>query len=422
VAIGDERVLVDPPDARGVRAELRLDAGRQAVPDRRQVFENTAARPVDVRAVLEQHVAERQLEHRHATHVRGPGHGQQRTGQRVGDLIVDDLRVLARILGDDDDLHVGQVGGQRFQRPRGNRLARQRGQFEIQHLALFGLRLALAELGNCPQRRGAAHARHRHARRDHRAFGRAQLFDHTVAPGAHRELAGSLAQARRIDAEAAQALAGGVDQLGSIQGLQQPPLVRSLCDRRAVDRRDWLAAAYRRARGAHVQRSHITLDAGLLGDQFAPVPSQPERHARGLFQRLWAHLDEADAEALLQTRGHMHAGRGAGRGVGAHQLHAADRAIAGSVLTHLGVHRAGPDFGRRLGLREFAARVAGMRIGRRHCGVARQPPAACKGAGDQQRVKDAVMIHRGHSGSREYRSTSASRASPSRRSASRWWT
>ena len=52
----DQRVLVDPADAGGIGADGRIDARRQLSADTLQVFDDAAAGPVDVRAVIEDHV------------------------------------------------------------------------------------------------------------------------------------------------------------------------------------------------------------------------------------------------------------------------------------------------------------------------------------------------------------------------------
>ena len=69
-------VLVDPADAGRVRADGRRHSRRQ--PRRRgvQEFEHTRARPVDVGAVLEDHVDERDAEEREAAHHLGFRHGE----------------------------------------------------------------------------------------------------------------------------------------------------------------------------------------------------------------------------------------------------------------------------------------------------------------------------------------------------------
>ena len=118
--LGDDRVLVDPADAGRVRPEARRHARRQAARCRVEVFEHAAAGPVGVGAVLEDHVDERHAEEREAAHDLRLGHRQHRRGQRIGDLVLDDLRRLPRIVGVDDDLHVGEVGdGVERQRAQG---------------------------------------------------------------------------------------------------------------------------------------------------------------------------------------------------------------------------------------------------------------------------------------------------------------
>ena len=103
-------VLIDPADAGRVRPEARRHAGRQ--PPRRgaEIFEHARARPVEIGAVLEDHVDERHAEEREAAHDAGFGHAQHRRGQRIGDLILDHLRRLAGIFGVDDHLNVGEIG------------------------------------------------------------------------------------------------------------------------------------------------------------------------------------------------------------------------------------------------------------------------------------------------------------------------
>ena len=83
-----------------------------------QVLEHARARPVQVGAVLEQDVDEGIAEERIAAHRLGARHRQHGRGQRIGDLVLDDLRRLARIRRADDHLHVGQVG-HRVERRRG---------------------------------------------------------------------------------------------------------------------------------------------------------------------------------------------------------------------------------------------------------------------------------------------------------------
>ena len=88
----DERIAVDPAHAGCIRPETRLYAGRQVGCCLVEIFEHTCARPVDVRAILEQHVDIGVTEERVAAHHLGPGHRQHGRGDRVGYLLLDDAR------------------------------------------------------------------------------------------------------------------------------------------------------------------------------------------------------------------------------------------------------------------------------------------------------------------------------------------
>ena len=101
------------------RPEGRGHAGRQAAGRGIEVFEHPRAAPVGVGAVLEDDVHERHAEEREAAHHLRPRHRQHGGGQRIGDLILHDLRRLAGVLGVDDGLHVREVGdGVERQRPQ----------------------------------------------------------------------------------------------------------------------------------------------------------------------------------------------------------------------------------------------------------------------------------------------------------------
>ena len=105
----DQRVFVDPAHAGGIRAERGLGLRRQPRLHLVQVFEHARARPVGIGAVLEQDVDEGIAEERIAAHCLRARHRQHGGGERIGDLVLDDLRRLARIGGADDDLHVRQI-------------------------------------------------------------------------------------------------------------------------------------------------------------------------------------------------------------------------------------------------------------------------------------------------------------------------
>ena len=106
----DQCVLVDPADAGRIGSELGRNAPGEATGREVQVLQHPRARPVDVGAILEDDVDERRAEERKAPHDLGLGDGQHRARQRIGDLVLDDLRRLAGILGVDDDLDVGKIG------------------------------------------------------------------------------------------------------------------------------------------------------------------------------------------------------------------------------------------------------------------------------------------------------------------------
>ncbi len=106
----DERIFEDPADAGGIGPQCRGGARRQLSAHLVEIFEHPRARPVEVGSVLEDDVDVGIAEERVAAHRHRLGHREHRGGQRVGDLVLDDLRRLAGKRGLDDDLHVGKVG------------------------------------------------------------------------------------------------------------------------------------------------------------------------------------------------------------------------------------------------------------------------------------------------------------------------
>jgi hypothetical protein len=102
-------VLIDPAHAGGVRPERRREAGRESLLGKIQILEDTAPRPIDVGAVLENHVHERHAKVREPADHLGARHGEKRRRQRIGHLVFDDLWRLARIFGVDDDLGVREI-------------------------------------------------------------------------------------------------------------------------------------------------------------------------------------------------------------------------------------------------------------------------------------------------------------------------
>ena len=105
----DERVFVHPADPRGIGAEGRFRLRGQPRLDLVEVLEDPRARPVGIGAILEQDVDEGIAKHREGAHGLRAGHRKHGGRQRVGHLVLDDLRRLARVRGTDDHLHIGQV-------------------------------------------------------------------------------------------------------------------------------------------------------------------------------------------------------------------------------------------------------------------------------------------------------------------------
>ena len=104
-----QSVLIDPTDTGSVGAKSRRDPFRQLAADPLHVLQHSAARPVDVRAVLEDDVNKRVAEHRLSTHGFHPWCRKQGRNDRVGNLVFDELGATARPLAEDDDLRIGEV-------------------------------------------------------------------------------------------------------------------------------------------------------------------------------------------------------------------------------------------------------------------------------------------------------------------------
>ncbi len=102
-------VLVYPAHPGGVRPELGLGPGRQIGGHLTQVLQHPGTRPVEIRAVVKQHIDEGVAEEGVAAHRGGARHRQHGGGERVGHLILHHLGRLARVGGLDDHLHVGEI-------------------------------------------------------------------------------------------------------------------------------------------------------------------------------------------------------------------------------------------------------------------------------------------------------------------------
>ena len=128
----DEGVFEDPADAGRIGAQGRRDAVGELPLGGVEVLEDAASGPVEVGAVFEDDVHERHAEHRLAPHRLHLWRREQRRHDRVGDLVLDQIRAAAHPLGPHDDLGVGQVGdriepgvAQREHPPRGHRAHQQ---------------------------------------------------------------------------------------------------------------------------------------------------------------------------------------------------------------------------------------------------------------------------------------------------------
>ncbi len=115
-----EYVLVDPAYSCRVGPQRRLNPARELRPDAVQVLQHPGARPVDVGPVLEDHVHEAEPEERVGPHVLRPRHLEHLGGDRVGDLVLHDLRSLLAEVRLDYDLYIGQIRD-RVQRCRAHR-------------------------------------------------------------------------------------------------------------------------------------------------------------------------------------------------------------------------------------------------------------------------------------------------------------
>ena len=109
-AVVDEGVLEHPADAGRIGAERRRHPLGEPRAQALQELDDTAARPVDVGAVLEDDVDVRDPEvgePADGLHLRCRDQGRH---DRIGDLVFDEVGAAALPLGRDDDLDVGDVG------------------------------------------------------------------------------------------------------------------------------------------------------------------------------------------------------------------------------------------------------------------------------------------------------------------------
>jgi hypothetical protein len=105
-----QRVLVDLAQAGADRSQLRLDPLRQRLAHLRQPFEHHLPRPVDVRAVLEDHDDLAQLRLRQRTHLHHARDAAHPLLDRVRDARLHVRRRQPGRLGQHHHLHVRHVG------------------------------------------------------------------------------------------------------------------------------------------------------------------------------------------------------------------------------------------------------------------------------------------------------------------------
>ena len=94
----DEGVLQPPADAGGVGPERGGHAGGQLVGHAAEVLQDAAARPIQVRSILEDDVDEREAEEGAGPHRLDMGGREQLRDDGVGDLVLDDVGAAVRPL------------------------------------------------------------------------------------------------------------------------------------------------------------------------------------------------------------------------------------------------------------------------------------------------------------------------------------
>src|SRR3546814_1949658 len=82
----NQRVLVDPAESRGIGTKGGRNAGRQLIACLAQVFEHARARPIQIGAVIEQHIDVGVAKERKGTHSRRAGHRENRSEENKSEL------------------------------------------------------------------------------------------------------------------------------------------------------------------------------------------------------------------------------------------------------------------------------------------------------------------------------------------------
>ena len=105
----NERVLIDPSGAGGVRTNGGMYVCGKAPGNRLQILHNSGTSPINIGPVFEHNEDVRIVEHGLGAYRFHPRRSQERGHDRVGDLVFDDVGWLAFPIGVDDYLHVGNV-------------------------------------------------------------------------------------------------------------------------------------------------------------------------------------------------------------------------------------------------------------------------------------------------------------------------
>src|SRR4030088_213595 len=109
-ALVDERVLVNPTNASGVRSDDRIDTFWQGTSHRVQIFDYSRPGPINVRTILKDDVNERFTEHRFTANKFNLRRRNKFGRDRVGNLIFNQVGRTAFPIGINNDLNVAQIG------------------------------------------------------------------------------------------------------------------------------------------------------------------------------------------------------------------------------------------------------------------------------------------------------------------------
>ncbi|EKD38142.1 MAG: hypothetical protein ACD_75C00848G0002 [uncultured bacterium] len=109
-AFVDHGIGETPADAGRIGAQHRIDVGRQLAPHRLQIFEDPAACPVDVGPFLENRIDEGTALVGEAADHLDLGGGKEGRGDRVGDLVLDQVGRPPHPFGENDDLGFAEIG------------------------------------------------------------------------------------------------------------------------------------------------------------------------------------------------------------------------------------------------------------------------------------------------------------------------